>query len=110
MNYPKKGEVYLVCLDPTVGSEINKKRPAVIVSNDIGNEISRRVIVAPITSSVSKIFPFEVAIEIKDKKGKVLLDQVRSVDKSRLEKKIAEVDFEIVQQINDALKIVFALR
>ncbi len=110
MSSPKKGEIYWVNLDPTVGSEINKKRPAVIVSNDVGNEISRRVIIAPITSKVTKIFPFEVEVEVKGKKGKVLLDQVRAVDKLRLENKISELDVETMQEVNDALKIVFALR
>ncbi len=110
MNFPKRGEIYWVNLDPTVGSEINKKRPAIIISNDAGNEFSRRVIIAPITSKASKIFPFDVAIQVGSKKGKILLDQVRSIDKIRLGKKIESCDSEILDQINEVLKIVFSLR
>ena len=65
MNYPKRGEIYWVNMDPTVGSEINKTRPAFIVSNNIANQYSKRVILAPITSSISKIFLFEVELELR---------------------------------------------
>ena len=54
---PKHGEIYWVDLDPTIGSEINKIRPAVIISKDTGNEYGQRVIVAPITSTVKKVYP-----------------------------------------------------
>lgn len=109
MSAPKRGDFYWVNLDPTVGSEINKKRPAVIVSNNVGNEFSSRVIVAPITSKVSKIFPFEVEVELKGKKGKILLDQIRAIDKIRLQEKIAPGNEELLEKINTALKIVLSL-
>ncbi len=102
---PKRGHIYWTNLDPTIGSEIKKTRPALIISNDIANAFSSRVIVAPITSSVSKLFPFEVEIEINEKKGKVLLDQIRSIDKSRLGKLIGELDSKIMHKVNEALKI-----
>ncbi len=108
-NYPKRGEVYWVALDPTVGSEINKTRPAVIVSNDEGNEISQRVIVAPITSTVSSVYPFEAKVSINGKDGKILLDQVRSIYKKRLSKKLTVLDIETMYQVNKALKIALAL-
>ena len=57
--FPKRGEVYWVKLDPTVGSETKKTRPGVVVSNDSGNEYSSRVILAPITSQSKKVYPFE---------------------------------------------------
>lgn len=104
MKFPKRGEVYWVNLDPTVGSEIKKTRPALVVSNDIGNRLSSRVTIAPITSNTQKVFPFQVAIDLAGKKGKVLLDQLRTVDKKRLGKKIAECDFEIMDQVDDAIK------
>jgi mRNA interferase MazF len=108
--YPQCGEIYWVNLDPTVGSEINKKRPALIVSNDIGNEFSKRVIVAPITSNASKIFPFEVGLALKGKRGKILLDQIRTVDKSRLENRIDVCDSGILGDVDLALKKTFALK
>lgn len=106
---PKRGEIYWVNLDPTIGTEITKKRPAVIVSNDIANEISPRVIVAPITSNATRIFPFEAPIALKGRGGKILLDQIRSVDKIRLDGKIAECDTKAMVLIADALKIALAI-
>lgn len=82
--YPMRGDIYWVNLDPTIGSEINKTRPVIIVSNNTGNAVSQRVIVAPITSNLTKLFPFEVAVQIGQKKGKILLDQIRTIDKIRL--------------------------
>lgn len=106
----RRGDVYWVNLDPTVGTEINKKRPAVIVSNDTGNEYSNRVIVAPITSKASRIFPFEVLVTVKDKTGKALLDQIRSIDKVRLDSKIDHLDSVTMLEIDIALKKVLALK
>ena len=57
--YPKRGDIYWVTLDPTIGSKITKTRPAVIISNNINNQFSKRVIVAPITSKVKKFFPLK---------------------------------------------------
>ncbi|MES2273824.1 MAG: type II toxin-antitoxin system PemK/MazF family toxin [Chlamydiota bacterium] len=107
--YPKRGEVYWVNLDPTIGSEINKKRPCVVVSNDAGNEASTRVIVAPITSSVKHVYPFEVKVEIQGKDGKILLDQIRSIDKKRLSGKLASLDSDMMKFLDKALKISLAL-
>jgi len=109
IKFPKRGEIYWVNLDPTVGSEINKTRPALVISNDSGNEYSRRVIIAPITSSVKTVYPFEVKLEIEQRSGKVLLDQVRSVDKQRLSKKLSALDYDTMQLVNKALKIAFDL-
>jgi mRNA interferase MazF len=107
--FPKRGDIFWVNLDPTVGSEINKTRPAVVVSNDAGNEKSLRVIIAPITSSVRHIYPFETKLTVQGKEGKVLLDQIRSIDKQRLLKKIAIVDLDTMQLIDRALKIALSL-
>ena len=75
--FPKRGDVFWVCLDPVIGSEINKKRPCLVVSNNLGNEFSSRVVVAPITSSVREVYPFEVKITLENREGKILLDQIR---------------------------------
>lgn len=107
---PKRGDIYWVNLDPTVGTEINKKRPAIIISNNSANEFSKRVIVAPITSKATKIFPFEVAIEIKGKSGKILLDQLRAIDKLRLENKISTANNDILSQLDASIKKVLALK
>lgn len=107
--YPKRGEVYWVNLDPTIGSEINKKRPCVVVSNNAGNEASSRVIVAPITSSAKHVYPFEVKVEIEKREGKILLDQVRSIDKKRLSGQLAFLDQETMKAVDKALKVALSL-
>ena len=104
-----RGDIYWVDLDPTIGSEIQKRRPALIVSTNDCNKVSSRVIVAPLTTSVSKLYRFEVKIELGDKESKILLDQIRSVDKVRLSKKIVSLDFETMKLVDQALKIVLAL-
>lgn len=107
--FPKRGEIYWVNLDPTVGSEIQKTRPALVISNNSGNEFSSRVIVAPITSSAARIFPFQVAIELNGKPRKILLDQIRTVDKTRLKNKLSAVDKSILDSVDKAIKISLAL-
>jgi mRNA interferase MazF len=108
-SYPKRGEVYWVKLDPVIGSEINKTRPAVIVSNDAGNAKSKRVIVAPITSTVTHVYPFETKITLDGRDGKIMLDQIRSIDKQRLLDRIYILDLGLMHQVDKALKIALAL-
>lgn len=96
-------------MDPTVGSEIKKTRPGVIVSNDDNNIESPRVIVAPITSTIKKVYRFEVHIDHDNLQGKIMLDQIRTVDKMRLLKKIAHLDIDIMNLVDDALKISLSL-
>lgn len=100
----KRGEVYWVNLDPTVGSEVKKRRSAVILSPDEMNRSLPVVIVAPITSN-KKPWPTRADVTLSGKAGQIMLDQIRTVDKSRLMKRIAEV--EIVEAL-DALQIMFA--
>lgn len=109
-NFPKRGEIYWANLDPTVGTEINKKRPCLIISCDEGNEVSSRVTVAAITSTVKKVHPFEVKIQIKKIDRKVLLNQIRTIDKQRLDGKLGFLDSETMIQVDKALKIALALR
>ena len=91
-----QGDVYLVNLDPTLHTEIGKIRPGLVISINVMNHNSPRLIVAPITSTTRKIYPFEVFIPRGtaglDKDSKIMLDQLRSLDKKRLVKKIGGVD------------------
>lgn len=79
-----RGHIYWVKFDPAIGTEIQKTRPAIIVSNNLQNEFSSRLIVIPISSNISKIFSFEVKILINNRENKALIDQIRTIDKSRL--------------------------
>ena len=107
--FPKRGDVYWANLDPTVGTEINKKRPCLIISNDEGNEVSSRVTVAAITSQCKALYPFHVKILMKNKEGRILLNQIHTIDKSRLETKITSLNKETMLEVDKALKISLAL-
>ena len=84
MTYPRKGEIYLVNFDPTIGHEVKKKRPALIISNDIHNQYSPLVTVAPLSSNIDKVYPFEVYISkgmgnLKNN-SKIMIIQLRSIE------------------------------
>jgi mRNA interferase MazF len=83
--------VWLVPLDPTVGSEMTKTRPCVVVSPDAMNHLVRTVIVAPLTSTIRR-FPYRVACKFAGRHGQVALDHMRSIDKSRLAKRLGSLD------------------
>ena len=87
----RRFEVYLVNLDPTVGSEIRKKRPCVVVSPDEMNRNIRTVIVAPMTTK-GRDYPTRVKCRFGGKEGQVVLDQLRTVDKERLVQRLGEID------------------
>ncbi|MBW1797603.1 MAG: type II toxin-antitoxin system PemK/MazF family toxin [Deltaproteobacteria bacterium] len=80
----KRGEVWWVNFDPSVGGEIRKRRPAVIVSNNAANQFLNRVQVIPLTSSVGKLYPSEAYITFQGKKAKAMADQLTTVSKKRL--------------------------
>lgn len=114
MSNPRRAEIYWVNLDPTVGSEISKTRPALIISNDVGNQFADRVIVAPISSgNTDKVYPFEVLLPTGeaglDKNSKVLLDQIRTVDKQRLGNKIGALTGQRMEEVNRAIRLSLAV-
>ena len=104
----KRFDIFLVNLDPTVGSEIKKTRPVVIISPDSMN-LSRlkTVIIAPMTSTIKENFPTRVNTVFKDKKGQVALDQLRAIDRSRLIQKLGILDKEAQKNILNILTIMF---
>ena len=102
-----RGDVWLVTLDPTVGSEIKKSRPCVIVSPSEMHDHLRTVIVAPLTTK-SRTAPYRIPLTHGGQKGLILLDQVRSVDKIRLVKHIGGVSAKTLANTLDTLQEVFA--
>lgn len=102
----RRGEIWLVNLDPTVGSEIKKMRPCVVVSPGEMHDHLRTVIVAPMTTK-SRPAPFRVGITHGGRKGLILLDQVRSVDKVRLAKKLGAVSAKTLTSTLSTLQEVF---
>ena len=111
----KRGEIYLVSFDPTVGHEIRKTRPALIIQNDVGNQYSPLTIVAAITSKVSGVpYPVEVVVEPSKSNGlsarsTVRLDQIRTVDRQRLIKRLGLTDAATMELVDQALKISLGL-
>ena len=114
MAYPRKGEIYLVNFDPTIGHEVKKKRPALIISNDIHNQYSPLVTVAPLSFNIDKVYPFEVYISkgtdnLKNN-SKIMIIQLRSIDKRRLLGKIGVIeDKEILSQVDGVIREHFGL-
>lgn len=102
-----RGEIWLVTLDPTVGSEIRKSRPCVIVSPPEMHDYLRTVIVAPMTTK-SRPAPFRIPLVHGGKKGLILLDQVRAVDKVRLSRKMGSISAKTLTLTLDSLQEVFA--
>jgi mRNA interferase MazF len=86
----KRFEVYLVNLDPTIGSEIRKTRPCLIVSPDVMNTNLRTVIIAPMTTK-GRSYPTRIACHFEGKDGQIVLDQLRTVDKQRLVKRLSTI-------------------
>lgn len=106
---PRRGDVYWVNLDPVVGTEIRKTRPAVVVSNDSCNRHGTRVVVVPITSNVDSLYPGEAIVEVKGKRGRALGDQIRSIDRSRLKSRAGRLTVEEMSRVDEALAITLDL-
>ena len=103
----KRFDVYLINLDPTVGSEIQKTRPCLVISPDEMNHHIRTVIVAPLTSA-EKDYPTRVSCTFRKKQGQVVLDQIRTLDKSRLIKKLGTIDPKAQLEVISTLQRMFA--
>jgi len=100
-------DVYLINLDPTVGSEIQKTRPCLIISPDEMNRNIRTVIAAPMTTAGKK-YPTRISCKFKKKKGQIVLDQIRTIDKTRLIKKLGSINPETQLEVISVLQRLFA--
>ena len=98
-----------MALDPTVGSEIKETRPAVVVSNDSCNSFGSRVVVLPLTGNVESAYPGEAMVVVNGKPVRVLGDQIRSLDKSRLRSRIDTLSHEELAAVDEAIRITLAL-
>jgi mRNA interferase MazF len=109
--YPKRGEIYLTALDPTVGSEIKKTRPALVIQNNTSNRLTSTTIVAPLTSTVRfplnpvhALIPADAATGLSAP-SVALLNQIRVVDRCRFIKRLGSVDATTLRQIEAAIEI-----
>lgn len=103
----KRFDVFLISLDPTVGSEIQKTRPCLIISPDEMNRYINTVIVAPMTTK-ARSYPTRVACRFQGKQGQVALDQIRTVDKSRLIRKRGRIDSQTQRKVLSVLNEMFS--
>ena len=103
----KRFEVYLVNLDPTVGHEIQKTRPCLIISPDEMNKYIQTVIIAPMTTK-GRPYPTRISCHFQGKEGQIVLDQLRTVDKTRLIRRLGEIDTNTQQTVLAVLAEVFA--
>lgn len=100
-------DVYVIELDPTVGSEIKKTRPCVVISPDAINRNLSTVIIAPLTHTI-KNFPSRVLCHFNNEEGQIVLDQIRSVDRKRLKKKLGTIDRSTAEQVKIVLQTMFS--
>jgi len=108
-----RGDVYLVDFEPSIGAEIRKKRPAMIISCNEANKHLRTIMVIPFSSKTEKVYPFEVLVK-KEQSGlnvasKLKIPQMRSVDKSRLTKYIGTLNDDLLPEIEKAIKLHLAM-
>ena len=110
----RRGDLVLVNLDPVIGSEQGKTRPVLVVQNDTGNKLSPTTIIAPVTSKIfSKQFPTNVEIDNSNsplkQKSTILLNQIRTIDKSRIIKNYGRISSKKLKEVNEAVIVSLGL-
>ncbi len=105
----KRGDVWWVEFDPSVGSEIRKRRAAVIVSNDPANRNLKRVVVVPFTSATARVYPGETVVTVDGHSSKAMADQIMAADKSRLTQQLGVLLKQDMRAVEDAIKQHLAL-
>lgn len=109
MDFPRRGEIWLVSLEPTIAHEIGKAQPALVISNDLNNQYAETITILPITSKTEKIYPFETFISKEEsglpKDSKIKSNQIRTIDKKRLVKLMARIPEEKIKQVEQTILI-----
>jgi mRNA interferase MazF len=107
--YPLRGEIWWVSFGPSVGTEIQKTRPAIIVSNNPANEFWEQVQVVPLTSNMTRVFSSQAVVSVSGEKSKAVTDQITTVSKLRVSKKIGTITADELADVERALKLQLGL-
>ena len=105
----KRGDVWWINFDPSIGGEIQKIRPAVVVSNDTSNKYLNRVQVVPLTSKINRVYPSETLVTIGDKKSKAMANQLSTVSKLRATNEIGRLSNSDMRRVDDAIRLQLGL-
>lgn len=103
--FPRRGEVWWVAFDPSVGGEIQKTRPAVIVSNDESNRYLNRVQVVPLSSKTEKLYPAECLVSVGGKKSKAIASQLATAAKERLRKRLGTLSTDHLEKVEETIRL-----
>lgn len=106
---PKRGDVWWIVFDPAQGTEIQKQRPAVVLSNDISNRYLDRFQVVPLTSNTSRVYASECIVHVKQQAGKAMADQIRTVSRVRFGTKISTLSTKDVAAVESVVRLQLGL-
>lgn len=108
--HPRRGEVWWVAFDPLIGGEIQKTRPAVILSNNAANTALNRLVVVPISSQTARVYPGEVLVKLNGEERKAMADQIMAASKQRLKSRLGTLSLSDMTSLEDAVLLQLAIR